>query len=118
MDDNRNEFYKFLDEAKERTKKEADALVEACKADEARAYKAKLNIYDIFATLMKTAETKSKGDASLLKKEFSLLAERIPRNWYASLEEARAHGDFEKVMIEEAKISASEEITAKFRELF
>lgn len=95
-----------------------DALVADDRADEARPLRAAFNIYDIFGTLANTALTKSKGDSTVFRLEFHKLAERIPSSWKKSLETAKEFGDFEKVLIEEAKLNAAEMIIKKFDEMF
>lgn len=112
------EFNAYIEEGKAAMQHMIDELVRDERQDEARVYRASLNIYDIMATLVKTAKNKSKGDSEILKEEFHLLAARIPSSWKVSLEKAKEHEDFEKVMMEEAKLKVADEVIEKFDSIF
>lgn len=100
-----------------------DELVQDGRPDDAKAYRAAYNIYDVFVALIETAEKKAVVEASadedaVFVQEFTKLATNIPARWRATLEQARKFNDAEKIMIEEAKLQSVDAIMAKFEELF
>ena len=112
------QLHKYMEESKNEVRKVIEALVNDDRADEARAYRASQNIYDVFAALVNASAKKACGNEEQFKTEFHQLAEKIPENWRKSLEEAKKHDDAEKIMIEEAKLKTADEIIAKFDSLF
>ncbi len=92
---------------KQTTLEEASALCASDRTDEGNLKKAAANIYDIYQQMWtrKLARTAAIGEASATA-EFEALLESIPKNWIVSLEAAKAHDDFVKVAVEEAKLSA------------
>lgn len=96
-----------------------DELVQDGRPDDAKAYRAAYNIYDVFVALIETAEKKAAGyEDAVFVQEFTKLATNIPARWRATLEQARKFNDAEKIMIEEAKLQSVDAIMAKFEELF
>ncbi|MGN0427005.1 MAG: hypothetical protein ACI4F0_04300 [Agathobacter sp.] len=112
------EFHSFLANCKETVAKQVEELVSDDRADEARPLRAKANIYDVFCTLFDVAYKQSQGDCQVCREKFLKQAENIPANWKKSLEEAKAHEDMEKVLIEEAKLSAVTEIVEHFEMMY
>ena len=108
----------YMQQAKAAAAEKTNALTADGRADEARAYRASFNIYDVFAALLNAAVKTSGGDEDRMKEAFHKLAEKIPESWRQSLAAARQHADAEKVMIEEAKLTTAAEITEKFDSLF
>lgn len=115
MNEQINEFYNWLDTAKEAVLSEVAALASDGRTDESNSLKAKANVYDICKSvtgaILKKAPDVSFNDA------FAPF-ERITDPWRKSLEAAKAHDDARKIMVEEAKLSAVTEIFAKAKELF
>ena len=118
MKDKTEALRNFIEESKKNTQARIDELMKDERADEARAFRAAYNIYDVFTALIGASEKKANGDESVFVSEFKKLAVNIPSKWRESLEEARKHNDAEKVMIEEAKLGSADAIVAKFEELF
>lgn len=112
------EFHLFLGTRKKAVEKQVEELVSDERADEARPLRAKANIYDVFGTLFDVAYKQSQGDLSACREKFIKQAETVPANWKKSLEEAKAHEDMEKVLIEEAKLSAVTEIVECFEMMY
>ena len=106
-----------MDERKRMVLSEAADLAGDDRKDESNVLKAKANIYDIFKAIWGAAEKLSK-DRDSFKTAFLGKASDIPAVWEKSLEAARLHNDTSKIMIEEAKLAAVEEIKAKFNALF
>ncbi len=108
----------FIEKSKDETRSKIEALVKDGRDDDAKAYRAALNIYDVFVALIGASNNKAKGDEAVFAKEFRNLSTNIPSKWRAALEEAKKHNDTGKVLIEEGKLSSSDSIIAKFDELF
>ena len=115
MNEQINEFFNWLDKAKEAVLSEVAVLASDGRTDESNSLKAKANVYDICKSvtgaILKKAPDMSFNDA------FAPF-ERITAPWRESLEAAKAHDDARKVMVEEAKLSAVTEILAKIKEMF
>lgn len=109
---------KYMEQSRADVQAQIDELVNDDRADEARAYRASFNIYEVFTALIDTSAKLSAGDETRFKNEFHKLAEKIPSAWRKSLEEAAKHDDAEKIMIEEAKLKTADEIISKFDDLF
>ena len=114
MNENVSRFYEWLGERKEQVLAEAKALSDDGRTDESNSLKARANIYDICKAVCGAAEKQAQG--APLKDAFVTAFERVTSPWKLSLEQAKAHDDSHKVMIEEAKLSAVDEIIAKIRE--
>ena len=117
MENLKCEFFAFLDERKNKTMSEAAALAKDDRKDESNVLKAKANIYDIFKAIWGAAEKLSK-DQDSFKTAFLGKSSDIPAAWEKSLEVAKQHNDTFKIVIEEAKLAAVEEIKLKFDQLF
>ena len=115
MNENVSKFYEWLVERKEQVLTEAKALSDDGRIDESNSLKARSNIYDICKAVCGAVE-KQAQDAPL-KDAFVTAFARLTAPWKISLEQAKAHDDSRKVMIEESKLSAVEEIIAKIREV-
>ncbi|CRZ33972.1 hypothetical protein DFR55_10863 [Herbinix hemicellulosilytica] len=107
---------KFLEQRKAEVLEEAARLIADERKDESNFLKAKANIYDVFKALL-GASSKACNDKNAFYADFKKRAETVPAVWRKSLEEASRHGDTKKVLTEEAKLSAADEIIAKFDEL-
>ena len=118
MEERIKELKEFMEQSRSEVQAKIDELVIDDRADEARAYRASFNIYEVFTALIDTSAKLSTGDEDKFKNEFYKLAEKIPSGWRKSLEEASKHDDAEKVMIEDAKLKTADEIIDKFDELF
>ena len=115
MNEQINEFFNWLDKAKEAVLSEVAALASDGRTDESNSLKAKANVYDICKSVI-GAILKKAPDMSY--KDAFASFERITAPWRESLEAAKAHDDARKIMVEEAKLSAVTEIFAKAKELF
>ena len=107
-------FYSFLEERKSCVLAEITRLAQEGRIDESNVLKAKVNVYDICKAVYGAATAQSKDDAG---NAFQATFNKITSPWKASLEKAKAHGDAHKVLIEEAKLEAAQEINAKYAEL-
>ena len=112
------ELKAFMEKSKEETQAKIDALVKDGRDDDSKAYRAALNIYDVFAALIGASANKAKEDEAVFISEFRKLSTNIPSKWRAALEEAKKHNDAGRIMIEEGKLQSADSIIAKFEELF
>lgn len=118
MDKKILEMKTFLDEGKKQMQQKIDGLMAEERQDEARVYRASLNIYDIMGTLLNTSKKAAGNDVNLFKEEFHKLITRVAASWKMSLEKAKEHEDYEKVMMEEAKLGVVDSVVKYFDELF
>ena len=110
---NEKEFFTFLDTAKQTVLDEVKSLESDGRKDEANILKAKSNVYDICKAVYDATAKQPSVDIIYA---FPAALDKITCPWKASLDAAKAHDDSRKVAIEEAKLSAVEEIKAKFHE--
>ena len=108
----------FIEGKKKECSEKADALIKEGRADESRFIKAACNIYDVFDSLLNTSLKQSNGDEEKFSSMFLKLSNNVPENWRKSLEQAKAHDDSEKILIEEAKLDAADACVSKFREIY
>ena len=111
---NEKEFFTFLDDRKQTVLTEIQSLTNDGRNDEANILKAKSNVYDICKSVYGALAKEAPADVATA---FPTVFGRITGPWKASLDAAKAHSDDRKILIEEAKLSAVSEITAKFAEL-
>lgn len=110
-------FFEYLDERKNTVTAEVTKLAGEDRKDESNMLRAKANIYDIFKAIWGACEKMSEGDSTFIS-TFNGKVEAITLPWGKSLEAAKAHNDVHKVMIEEAKLSAVNEVKEKIASLF
>ncbi len=108
----------FIEKSKEETQSKIEALVKDGRDDDAKAFRAALNIYDVFVALIGASDNKAKGDEVVFVKEFKNLSTNIPSKWRTALEEAKKHNDAGKILIEEGKLKSADAIITRFEELF
>lgn len=106
-------FYSYLEERKAIILAEINRLAQEGRTDESNVLKAKFNVYDICKAVFNAATSQSK----VAETGFPATFDKITCPWKASLEQARANDDARKILVEEAKLEAVAEITAKFAEL-
>lgn len=118
MNDKITEIKDFIAKSKEDTQTRIDTLVAEGREDDARPYRAALNIHDVFVSLIDAAVKLSDGNEQKFATIFKSYSENVPAPWRQSLARAKEHNDAEKTMIEEAKLKIADAITAKFNGLF
>ena len=78
--------------------------------DEGNFEKVRANVYEIFKTILSAAE-KVYGTDNIAEKRFFLeKADQIPKSWTASYDNAKQHGDIEKMHMESIKLDTVREI--------
>ncbi len=104
----------YFDEKISECRKREEELLSDERSDEANFEKIRLNIYDIFKTVLAAAQKACGDDKEATKNFFLDKLEQIPSNWYNSLERAQIHGDEEKQQTEKIKIEVAEDIKKIF----
>ncbi|MCR4695855.1 MAG: hypothetical protein K5654_00930 [Lachnospiraceae bacterium] len=116
MNEKEKALFEFLEEKKSLVLAEVKDLASQDRMDESNILKAKSNIYDICKAVFGAASKQSTEDT--VKAAFLSTFGNITGQWQNSLEQAKAHDDSHKILIEEAKFSAVTEILEKIDELF
>ena len=88
------------------------ALEQDERRDEAVFANIRMNVYDIFRTVLKTAFSQPNPEAFFLEK-----LDQIPASWRTSLSMALQHGKDEKAHIEQTKLDAAAQIRSLFLEV-
>ena len=118
MNDKITEIKDFIAKSKEDTQAHIDTLVADGREDDARPYRAALNIHDVFVSLLDAAVKLSGDNEQKFVTIFKSYSENVPAPWRQALAKAKEHNDAEKIMFEEAKLKTADAITDKFNELF
>lgn len=114
--DKKKQFYDYLEEQKADTQKEIETAMQENRKDEAGFLKAKGNMYDIFKAYFDVAE---KAETETAKKIafFQSKTQSLTGAWKMSLEKAKEHNDTAKIVVEEQKLAAAEEIMAAYKKI-
>ena len=99
-------------------KAEVGTLNSDQRGDEAVFAKIRMNVFDIFRTVLTAGKNAVGDDEEKLRIFFQDRLNQIPENWRASLLDAERHGNFEKAHIERLKLRTAEEITDAFRKIW
>jgi len=118
MENKIKELKEFMANEKQKTQLQIDNLIADDREDEAKAYRAALNIYDVFTSLIDVPFKQAAGDERAFIDGFKKLSVNVSMQWRNSLSKAKEHDDAEKIMIEEAKLKVADSIIEKFDELF
>lgn len=109
------QFISYIDETVNALQEKERALAQSDRKDEANLVKIQINIYGVCRTVYdavcNTCAPENVQEIYLQK------LERLPDNWKASLEKAKAHGDIEKVVVEELKLEALSDVKNRFLKL-
>lgn len=118
MNDKILQLKDFIARSKEETQTRIDTLVADGREDDAKPFRAALNIHDTLGSLLDAAVKLSGGDEQKFATIFKSYSENVPTQWRQSLSKAKEHNDAEKIMIGEAINKIADAITDKFNELF
>ena len=102
------EFIRALKEENIALNRQAAALREQHKEDEAVFCTVRANVYDICATVCRVHA--GRGDISA----FSAILSRFKDEWGAALEAAKRQDNAKKICVEETKLEALEDVRARF----
>lgn len=86
--------------------------------DEAVFEKVKLNVYDIFRTILSVSIKSCENNPEKVEHFFMLKTEQIPVNWITAYEKAEQNHDIIKMQIEKIKLDTIGEIKEKFRSIW
>ena len=101
----------YIDNMVVRLQEEEKALIASHRKDEANLIKVKINVYGIAKTLMDVAKKLAKdGEERVIFKE---KVESLSETWQKIFEEAIAHNDVEKIVVEEAKREALDDVRSR-----
>lgn len=108
---NRERMEKYLEEQINACRRSAATLAADHRADEAVFDKVRLNVYDIFRSVLNAA-VKSSGQA--VPGFFLRRLDQITGAWQTSREQAERHGDGQKAHIEAVKLDAASKVREHF----
>lgn len=119
------DYLNFIDSLKTEYGNKSEALKKEDRKDEANLYKVRINICDIFSTLIgstekKVASMKLTADdqqTGAFNNEYLKFFEQIPANWLDNLEKARKFNDPITIKTEEVKLDTVNILKGKFIEL-
>lgn len=114
MESKLNFFNNWLEEEIAACTKQQQLLAADNRGDEAVFEKIKINVYDIFHTILSVGVKTQNGNPDAVKRFFLTKADEIPANWADSYQKAKEHGDTEKMQIERIKLDTIEQIKTKF----
>lgn len=106
----------FLEARIAKCRERAEVLEKDFRQDEAVFEKVRKNVYDIFKTVLSVARKQHEGDEAAIRLFFETRLEKIAADWEMSLENARQHSDTDKMLIEEIKLAALNDIRAAMEE--
>ena len=107
-----NPYYEYLKERNAALLKEAEQLRAQNRTDESNLKKVAANIYDVCGTVIKVYMNRPGGGVEACRAQL----ERFKREWGAAKEKAEEHNDTEKAVIEQVKLEALADATARFEE--
>ena len=120
-----NRYSNLLNIKKEECKISCEKLISDNRKDEADLEKIKLNIYDVFNTLVgathKQILAKNHIDESLIYDEFCQAYlqtfDKIPQSWKLKLDKAKENDNVIEAVIEETKLNVANELKNIFKNL-
>ncbi len=118
MNVQKRKLVSYFDEQIAACKRRSGLLIADDRMDEGNIEKVRANIYDIFKTILSVAEKMCGEDDLAIKHFFLQKAEEIPVNWTNSYENAKKHGDVEKMHIETVKLETIREIKDTFLQIW
>lgn len=111
------ELMKALQAKVEEAAQSAAALMAEDRIDDANLEKIRGNVYGIFVSVLQAAEKQS-ADNLTRREFFERNLERIPSNWHLARDAAWKRGDTVRLVQEDVKLSALDEVQQAFYELW
>lgn len=119
------DYLNYISNLKNEYNKISEDLKNQDRKDEADLYKVRINICDIFSTLINTSEKKvasmkltlESEQIKAFNNEYLKLFDHIPANWISNLKMAKKYNDSITVKIEEVKLETVQLLKGKFTEL-
>lgn len=109
------QFTAYMEETVRNLQRKEQALAQSDRKDEANMVKIQINIYGVCRTIYEAVRKNSLPEE--VEKAYLQKIDRLPENWELSLEKARAHGDVEKILVEELKLEAWQDVKEAFLRL-
>lgn len=110
MNEQQRKFESYFDEQITACQQRSKMLAEDDRMDEGNFEKIRVNVYEIFKTILSAAERVCEKDELAKRAFFLQKAEQIPTSWRASYETAKQNGDVRKMHIESIKLDTIQEI--------
>ena len=95
----------------------AATLMAEDRIDDANLEKIRGNVYGIFVSVLQAAEKQSPDDVTR-REFFERNLERIPSGWHTARDMAWKRGDTVRLVQEDVKLAALDEVEQAFRELW
>ncbi|MBR1830796.1 MAG: hypothetical protein IJ781_15100 [Atopobiaceae bacterium] len=95
----------------------AAALTAEDRIDDANLEKIRGNVYGIFVSVLQAAQKQSSDEAAQ-RTLFENNLERIPSGWRVARQKAEERGDTVRLVQEDVKLAAIDEVEQAFRELW
>lgn len=95
----------------------AAALTAEDRIDDANLEKIRGNVYGIFVSVLQAAQKQSSDEAAQ-RTLFENNLERIPSGWRIARQKAEERGDTVRLVQEDVKLAAIDEVEQAFRELW
>lgn len=114
----RNQTHQYFQSAKSLCQREIAALQADHRSDEAVFTKIRLNVYDIFQTVLSAAEKAAGENDELMRQFFMERLTQIPRNWESALSKAEQHENAEAAHIEHIKLDTVGQIKEDFSRIW
>ena len=112
-----DELMKALQAKVEEAAQSAAALKAEDRIDDANLEKIRGNVYGIFVSVLQAGEKQSSDDASR-RAFFESSLERIPSGWRIARDKAEERGDTVRLVQEDVKLAAIDEVRQAFCELW
>ena len=110
-------FIQYLDTRTSAVQENINRLIADDRRDEGDFEKIRANIYQIAKTLFQASRQTAKGEKEQCELFLSRLT-TIGNTWKESLENARKHNDERKIVQEQIKLEAMDEIRATFHRIW
>ena len=107
------EFTAYLDSKIEEGKAKTAELLSDGRRDDANFMKVHTNIYEVCKTVSLALINRPGAGINAVKAQL----ERFRTEWTAAFEKAKQHDNISSVAVEEAKLSALDDVIAHFREV-
>ena len=108
-----NEFITYLESRIEEDKAEIVKLNAEDRRDDADFARVRTNIYEVCKSVSQTLLNRPGDGKAAVRAQF----ERFRTGWGAALEKAKQHDDIGGIAVEEIKLAALADITARFEEV-
>lgn len=111
------ELRKVLEAKVAEAAQSAAALTAEDRIDDANLEKIRGNVYGIFVSVLQAAQKQSSDEAAQ-RTLFENNLERIPSGWRIARQKAEERGDTVRLVQEDVKLAAIDEVEQAFRELW